>query len=1040
MQNVSKRAKVLAGMMALIVLLCSVIGVTHLTAMADDAATYVISYNKANFTNARPDGTKASINDDCIGGYSPYGTVAITITLPEGKSYDKIALEAAAPDIPSGETREVRVYVGTSPYADGTNNFNDSLGYTSVGLVHTGGWGDYAWSDPATLTDGSISGTVTLYLANRTGDKNANLRDIKLYEVASDTPAYYDVVISENYDNVTTYSDIAKNDDCIGGFDEYDCFSITLTLPEGKAYNKVALETATTSGPGPIRVYVDENPVAGGNWSAASDNYAGCQFEKSNWGVWVWSSTEALPTTVSGTVTLYIGNRTPGACNVRSIRLYEAEPEEVSEVIVISENYDDVTTYSDIVQNSDCIGSFDEYDCFSIKVTAPEGVTYTEIALETATTSGPGPIRVYVDENPVAGGNWSGASSNYAACEFEKSNWGVWVWSSTETLPVAISGEATLYIGNRTPGACNVRSIKLTGTKAPVTTTTTDSSAESTSSEAPTTTTTESTTTTTTTTTTTATTTTTQPVTPDEPVVEEGVLTINLPENKDNITDVRPDGTDIVIDDCVGSFDEYDCFSIKLTLPEGKSYDKIAIETASNSGPGPIRVYVNENPMAGGNWDGAGSVYATCFFNKTDWGVWDWSDAGEFAAPISGEVTLYIGNRTPGACNVRNIKLYETGTTADDSTTNPSEEGAFELLVKDDKDAFKAENGANTVVNDDCVGGMDEYNVFSVTFTLPEGKTYDRIALYTASPDASKNGLFVYVNQSPVQGGNWNLEMAHTSVKRPVTSWTEFKWTNPVELYETVSGTVTLYIGNRDTGACNVGGIKLFEVGAEATTYTTAAPTRPSVDANEGDQVLFAEPTWEVVEGAGTYNEASGVIGGYGPGAVIKIPAVDFGATGYSGISILYSTPDKLVPKDCQILIDEFPAGDVIGEMRLSATESNWNENIYAFADSEMYQKVTGVHDVYVINGTSGNFNVQAIKLTGVWTGSEEESSEPEDESSAEESVTDSTTTSEGETEPTEGESSEDAKNPETGVPGSIAVAALAVAACAAVAITRKKK
>ena len=126
--------------------------------------------------------------------------------------------------------------------------------------------------------------------------------------------------------------------------------------------------------------------------------------------------------------------------------------------------------------------------------------------------------------------------------------------------------------------------------------------------------------------------------------------------------------------------------------------------------------------------------------------------------------------------------------------------------------------------------------------------------------------------------------------------------------------------------------------------------------------------------------------------------------------------------------------------MRLSATESNWNENIYAFADSEMYQKVTGVHDVYVINGTSGNFNVQAIKLTGVWTGSEEESSEPEDESSAEESVTDSTTTSEGETEPTEGESSEDAKNPETGVPGSIAVAALAVAACAAVAITRKKK
>ena len=180
MQTVSARAKILSAAMAVLVLLGSVIGVTRLIARADEAGVYTISYNKANFENARPDGGMASVNDDCIGGYSPYGTVKVTLTLPEGKTYDRIALEAAAPDIPDGETREIRVYVGTSPYADGTNNFNDALGYTSVGIVHTGGWDQYGWSAPAKLSDTTLSGTVTLYLANRTGDKNANLRDIRL--------------------------------------------------------------------------------------------------------------------------------------------------------------------------------------------------------------------------------------------------------------------------------------------------------------------------------------------------------------------------------------------------------------------------------------------------------------------------------------------------------------------------------------------------------------------------------------------------------------------------------------------------------------------------------------------------------------------------------------------------------------------------------------------------------------------------------------------------------------------------------------------
>ena len=704
MQTVSARAKILSAAMAVLVLLGSVIGVTRLIARADEAGVYTISYNKANFENARPDGGMASVNDDCIGGYSPYGTVKVTLTLPEGKTYDRIALEAAAPDIPDGETREIRVYVGTSPYADGTNNFNDALGYTSVGIVHTGNWDQYGWSAPAKLSDTTLSGTVTLYLANRTGDKNANLRDIRLYEVKSETAAYTDIVLSENLDKVTALSDIAKNEDGVGSFDEYDCFSVTLTLPEGKSYDRVALETATPS----------------------------------------------------------------------------------------------------------------------------------------------------------------------------------------------------------------------------------DS--------------------------------------------------------------------------------------------------------------GPIRVYVNDNPVAGGNWENAGDQYANCVYNKTNWGVWDWSAEGTFPAAISGSVTLYVGNRAPGACNVRTIRLYEQAgsTTAGGTTTTkaPDEEGTFTLLVKDNKDAFAAEHGANTVVNDDCVGGLNEYNLFSVTMTLPAGKTYDRIELYTASPDGAKNGFYVYINKSPIKGGNWDQEMDYTAVKRPVTAWGSFKWTNPVELYEQISGEVTLYIGNRDTGACDVGGIKLFETGAAATTYTTAAPSRPSVDVSEGDLMLFAESTWDVVEGAGSYNEGAGVIGGYSAGAVIKVPGVDFGSAGYGMISLLYATPDKLVPKDCQILIDAFPDGDVIGELRLSATENDWNDNIYAFADSEMLQKVTGVHDVYIINGTSGNFNVQGLKLSGVYSGKDDEDSSVPGGDDSSESAPDTSADTSADDE----ESRLPEDNPDTGVALPAAVMLLTAVTGAAVAVTRRKK
>ena len=471
-------------------------------------------------------------------------------------------------------------------------------------------------------------------------------------------------------------------------------------------------------------------------------------------------------------------------------------------------------------------------------------------------------------------------------------------------------------------------------------------------------------------------------------------------------------------------------------LPEGKVYDRVALETATPSDSGPIRVYVNENPYVGGNWDQAGDQYANCVYNKTDWGVWDWSAEGTFPTEVSGEVTLYIGNRAPGACNVRTIRLYEKAGSASSvgttTTKAPAEEGSFTLLVKDDKDAFVAENGANTTVNDEFVGGLDEYNMFSVRLTLPAGKTYDRIELYTASPDGAKNGFYVYINKSPVIGGNWNQEMAFTAVKRPVTDWNTYKWTNPVTLHETLSGEVTLYIGNRDTGACNVGGIRLFETGTTATTYTTAAPSRPSVDMKEGDQMLFADPAWEVVYGAGSYNEGAGIIGGYSVGAVIKIPNVDFGEKGYGLISLLYATPDKLVPKDCQILIDSYPDGDVIGELRISATEQNWNENIYAFADSEMLEKVTGVHDVYIINGTSGNFNVQGIKLSGTYTGGDTSKETPSEEDPVDSSASEEPASN--------GSASGNDSNPDTGVALPAAVLLLTAVTGAAVAVTRKKK
>ena len=196
--------------------------------------------------------------------------------------------------------------------------------------------------------------------------------------------------------------------------------------------------------------------------------------------------------------------------------------------------------------------------------------------------------------------------------------------------------------------------------------------------------------------------------------------------------------------------------------------------------------------------------------------------------------------------------------------------------------------------------------------------------------------------------------------------------------------------------------------------------------------MLFADPAWEVVYGAGSYNEGAGIIGGYSVGAVIKIPNVDFGEKGYGLISLLYATPDKLVPKDCQILIDSYPDGDVIGELRISATEQNWNENIYAFADSEMLEKVTGVHDVYIINGTSGNFNVQGIKLSGTYTGGDTSKETPSEEDSVDSSASEEPASN--------GSVSGNDSNPDTGVALPAAVLLLTAVTGAAVAVTRKKK
>ena len=161
-----------------------------------------------------------------------------------------------------------------------------------------------------------------------------------------------------------------------------------------------------------------------------------------------------------------------------------------------------------------------------------------------------------------------------------------------------------------------------------------------------------------------------------------------------------------------------------------------------------------------------------------------------------------------------------------------------------------------------------------------------------------------------------------------------------------------------------------------------------------------------------------------------------------SGNAIVYATPDNLIPKDCQILIDEFPVGDIIGDMRLHATESSWNDRTFAFADSEMYQKVTGVHDVYIINGTSGNFAVRGIKLSGVWKDNDESVTSSTTTTTSKKTTHNSTTatTTGTKAESTEGENNENDKSPDTGVTGSVAVVALAVAACAAVTITRKKK
>ena len=120
----------------------------------------------------------------------------------------------------------------------------------------------------------------------------------------------------------------------------------------------------------------------------------------------------------------------------------------------------------------------------------------------------------------------------------------------------------------------------------------------------------------------------------------------------------------------------------------------------------------------------------------------------------------------------------------------------------------------------------------------------------------------------------------------------------------------------------------------------------------------------------------------------------------------------------------------------LSATENDWNDNIYAFADSEMLQKVTGVHDVYIINGTSGNFNVQGLKLSGVYSGKDvEDSSEPDGDDSSEPAPDTSADTS---ADDEESRLPED--NPDTGVALPAAVVLLAAVTGAAVAVTRRKK
>ena len=461
-------------------------------------------------------------------------------------------------------------------------------------------------------------------------------------------------------------------------------------------------------------------------------------------------------------------------------------------------------------------------------------------------------------------------------------------------------------------------------------------------------------------------------------------------------------------------------------------YAKLAVKTATPDGPkaDAITVYIDEYKEE--------NKIAVLGLKNSNWETALYSDSVELTKKITGQHDVYIRNTTNASFNLCGLMLTgpyapdpssdESSNPGSDPSSTPSGGETDENEYVCNEDTWKLVSGDPLVHNGNHIGG----NFLSATFKV-EGVNFGEdgfggIAFKVQTPDGpTENAIGVYLDSVSEDSLIATVTVPNTG------DWSTWAYSDAADLTKKVTGTHTLYIKN------------LAEVSYNVAAFTLSGEYTGGNEDDKPYEVVYPanNTTWSAFNsGIVSFNESGGFWGSFYPTETLKVVDVDFGK-GYNEISVLTATPDTLLPADLIVMIDiEDPdAMEELATLQVKPTGETWDTAKMEYVTGKIPMLITGVHKVYILNATSGNFNVGGIKLSGEYVeggGEDNPSSTPESDPGSTPDDSSNTPAPDSSVTDVSDEPSEEPEIPETGSALPFAAMGLVALSAAAVVVLRR--